>query len=48
MSSVGGALAVFGIAAAVIVIILAAERALNLDKRSRTRRINARRRPVRS
>jgi drug/metabolite transporter (DMT)-like permease len=48
MSSVSGALAVFGIAGAVIVIILAAEKARNRDKRSRARRGNRRRRPVRS
>jgi cytochrome c biogenesis protein CcdA len=48
MSSVNGALAVFGIAGAVIVIILAAEKARNRDKRSRARRGNRRRRPVRS
>jgi peptidoglycan/LPS O-acetylase OafA/YrhL len=48
MSSVNGALAVFGIAGAVIVIILAAEKARNRDKRSRARRGNRRRRLVRS
>lgn len=48
MSSVSGALAVFGIAAVIIVIILASEKALNRDKRSRTRGGTRRRRPVRS
>jgi cytochrome c biogenesis protein CcdA len=48
MSSVNSALTVFGIAGAGIVIILAAEKARNFDKRSRTRRGNRRRRPVRS
>jgi thiol-disulfide isomerase/thioredoxin len=48
MSSVGGALTVFGIAAAVIMIVLALDRARSRDRRSRARRATTRRRHVRT